>query len=179
MILHHRTTTASATLLLALGCHAVVAPGTDPASRPTMLDTTEGTAAAGIRGLRARSNAAIARRDAHAVSAIMVDDIVITGGNGGPLTLGRDRSEASFATQFADTTFLGYVRTPTCIEVGTARPVAAETGRWVGRWRAPDGIRELRGTYLAMWRRDDGAWRLRSELYVTLGCTGSTTCPHP
>ncbi|MDB4886672.1 MAG: hypothetical protein JWN79_2110 [Gemmatimonadetes bacterium] len=156
-----------AALLLATACHATVSRARD-----------EPAAAAEIRALRARSNAAIAAHDARGVAAMMVDDIVITGGNGGPLMQGRERSEASFARQFADTTFLGYVRTPLRVEIGSAAPVAAESGEWAGRWRAADGTRELHGTYLAMWRRDDGAWRLRSELYVTLACSGSATCPH-
>jgi ketosteroid isomerase-like protein len=156
-------------LFALIGCHATTAAAPTPAA--------EAPAGAVIRELRARSNTAIAARDARAVAAMMVDDIVVTGGNGGPLLMGRERAEASFAAQFADTSFIGYVRTPSRVDVGTTRPVAAEAGQWVGRWRAADGIRELRGTYLAMWRRDDGAWRLRSELYVTLACSGSATCP--
>ena len=155
-----------AALLIATACHAGIGRTAE-----------EPPAAVEIRALRARSNAAIAAHDARGVTAMMVDDIVVTGGNGGPLLQGRERAEASFAAQFADTTFLGYVRTPNRVDIGTTRPVAAESGKWVGRWRAADGTRELRGTYLAMWRRDEGAWRLRSELYVTLACSGSATCP--
>ena len=44
--------------------------------------------------------------------------------------------------------------------------------------RILDQVLELRGSYQAMWRRDStgAAWRLQSELYVTLGCAGSARC---
>jgi ketosteroid isomerase-like protein len=133
------------------------------------------TAAAEIRALRTRSNDAIAARKLSGVTDIMLPDIVVIGGNGGAL-IGRDSSQASFRRQFADPKFIGYTRNPTRVDVSTARPLAAEAGEWLGRWREADGVRQVRGTYLAMWRHTDDGWRIRSELFVTLECTGSSTC---
>jgi hypothetical protein len=33
----------------------------------------------------------------------------------------------------------------------------------------PTASREMRGTYLAVWRNVRGQWMIESELYVTLG----------
>lgn len=137
-----------------------------------------GGAAAEVRAARARSNAAIAARDADAVVGFMVPDVVVTAGNGGVL-VGRDSSRAAFARQFADSAFLGYVRTPDDVQPSSHRPLAAERGSWVGRWRRADGVQELHGTYLAMWRRTGAGWQIRSELFVTLRCTGSRACSTP
>lgn len=128
-----------------------------------------------IRALRTKSNEAIAARQVAGVTDIMLPDMVVIGGNGG-VRMGRDSSRAAFSREFADPKFLGYVRTPTQIDVSSARPLAAEAGEWVGRWREADGVREFRGRYLAMWRHTDDGWRLRSELFVSLSCTGSATC---
>lgn len=146
------------------------------ARAPAPAAVPSATPAAEVRAARARSNAAIAARDADAVVALMAPDVVVTPGSGGPALVGPDSSRAAFARQFADTAFLGYVRTPDEIEASSYRPLAAERGRWVGRWRRADGVQELGGTYLAMWRRTDAGWQIRSELFVTLRCAGSRSC---
>ena len=51
------------------------------------------------------------------------------------------------------------------VEIADNGQRAAETARWVGRWRG--GI-EVRGVYMAAWRQDRGQWLLERELYVTL-----------
>ena len=53
---------------------------------------------------------------------------------------------------------------------------AAETGRFTGTWRKPDGIMHKTGIYLAMCLLSAGTWRLKSKAFVTLACTGSTAC---
>jgi hypothetical protein len=52
----------------------------------------------------------------------------------------------------------------------------AESGHWVGIWRKPDGTMRKSGVYLARWVRVENQWRLRSELFITLGCFGSVEC---
>lgn len=44
----------------------------------------------------------------------------------------------------------------------------AERGEWTARWRTAGGESLMRGTYLAVWRKQVGQWVLESELYVTL-----------
>ena len=132
-------------------------------------------AAAAVRDARVRSNEAIAARSLEQLAPLFRDDVHVTAGSGRSLP-GRDSVLAQFAVQFADSAFLGYVRETARVEASVVLPLAAEYGEWVGRWRRDDGIQETRGSYLAMWRRDETGWRLQSELYVTLTCGGSQRC---
>ncbi|GAB3880885.1 YybH family protein [Spirosoma agri] len=133
---------------------------------------SEGTV---IRALRMQSNRAIQSRDLAAFGQTMLPDIEVTRGSG-PHVSGRDSVLASVAVQFRDPNFLGYERTPDSIQVSTAGPLAAEHGRWTGRFQRPDGIQIITGVYLAMWRKTDAGWKIRSELFVSLTCTGSAAC---
>jgi len=53
---------------------------------------------------------------------------------------------------------------------------ASEYGDWIERWTDKDGVTELRGTYLTMWKRDGGHWREHSETIVPETCAGSSSC---
>jgi hypothetical protein len=72
---------------------------------------------------------------------------------------------AAFVSQFAEAAFITYVRTTETVELADDGHRAAETGRWVGRWK--DGI-EMSGVYMAAWRERRGQWLLERELYITL-----------
>ncbi len=129
-----------------------------------------------IRAERERSNAAIARRDVAGTVADMLPDYRGTWA----LSVAhrsRDSVSAALARQYADTGMLGYVRTPTTIEVSATGPAAAEYGRWVGRRRRSDGIQETSGSYYATWQRTPDGWRINSEAFVALACKGSASCP--
>jgi uncharacterized protein (TIGR02246 family) len=129
-----------------------------------------------IRDVRARSNKAIAAHDLEAVTGTFAADVVVTGGNGA-VFVGRDSVRARFANSFNDPTFIDYLRTPDSITVSTARPtLAAEHGHWMGRVHTPNGIEDVGGVYLAMWRRTNDGWRIRSELFVNLTCHGPRMC---
>lgn len=65
-----------------------------------------------------------------------------------------------------------YVRTPTRIEISSYLPRAAEFGDWVGNWTSDKGSIEVGGSYSASWRKVDGAWKIQSEIFVTLFCKG-------
>lgn len=159
--------------MIAAGFLLLTACGSQQFSGST--PTPSSPSASEVRVIRSQSNAAIAARDLDALSASMLPDMVVTGGNGGIL-VGRDSVRAAFAREFADSAFLGYVREPERIEVSSVRPLVAEHGRWTGRWRRADGVQIVGGSYLAMWRRTEAGWRLRSELFVTLTCSGSGYC---
>ena len=131
---------------------------------------------ADIRDVRARSNKAIAAHDLETVIATMTPDIVVTAGDGA-VFVGRDNVRARVARTFADATFIDYLRTPDSITVSTARPtLAAEHGHWMGRYHTTNGIEDIGGVYLAMWRRTNEGWRIRSELFVSLTCHGPRMC---
>jgi len=120
--------------------------------------------AAKIRGLRAESNRGIEAGDIAAVAASLADDFVVVIGDG--TLLSREEYIAAFKRGFAQPTPLSYERVADEIRLSESLPIAAEQGHWVGR--LPDGRVLFTGTYMAMWRRTDAGWRLRSELFVSL-----------
>lgn len=145
------------------------------AQSPATKAPVESSEARVIRALRAESNQAIQRRDLIAFGRTMLPDIEVTRGSSSHVS-GRDSVLASVSVQFNDAAFLGYVRYTDRIEVSTMSPLAAEHGHWMGRFQRTDGIQIITGTYLAMWRKTDAGWKIRSELFVSLACIGSTAC---
>jgi ketosteroid isomerase-like protein len=128
-----------------------------------------------IRRLRADFNSAIAARDVGALPKFWREDVHVTTG-AGRLLSGRAAAHAAFEAVFADATFITYTRTPAKIELSASGVRAAESGHWLGQWKKPDGMMEWRGTYMAMWRKEDGQWLIQSELFVSLRCSGSKEC---
>ena len=123
--------------------------------------------AAVIAKARSGSNAAIAAHDAGLVASFLAEEVHVTTGNGSILE-GRDAVRKKLEAQFSSQRTLVYERTPTAITISTALPLAAEHGTWKGHWTQADKNVEASGDYLAMWRKADGSWLIRSELFVTL-----------
>jgi uncharacterized protein (TIGR02246 family) len=128
-----------------------------------------------IRQARARSNAAIAAHDPMAIAQFWVDDVVVVRSTGAQL-VGRDANQKRLAQQFATRPDTVYVRTPSTIDVYVPWEMASERGEWTGRWTEPDGVVDTGGTYMAQWRRVNGVWLIRAELYVPTRCSGSKYC---
>ena len=135
--------------------------------------------AAQIRAARAQSNAAIAAHDVPGIARHWLPDVHIVTSTGAQGT-GRDDNGARMAQQFARRPDTVYVRTPVTIDVFDAWQVASERGEWTGRWTEPDGVVDIRGTYLAKWRKVDGGWKIQTEVFVPTSCRGSKYCAaHP
>ena len=128
-----------------------------------------------IRAVRATSNRAIAERDLDALVATWSEDFQATISSGAAVS-SRAEMRALFAKAFEDPQLLGYLCTPSRIEVSQGGTFAAESGEWTGRWAMDDGEKVVRGSYLAQWQRRDGAWQIRAEVFVALSCEGSRTC---
>lgn len=122
------------------------------------------TAEAAIRAKRKLTNRLIAAHDAARLRAHMTDDMLLIAGDGEPIW-GAEAVATAFAQQFADPAFVAYVRTTEGIEIADDGHRAAETGRWVGRWK---DRAEISGVYMASWRERLGQWQLERELYTTL-----------
>jgi hypothetical protein len=62
-----------------------------------------------------------------------------------------------------------WVRDSKEIVVNTSRGLAWETGVWNGY--DPDRGQEpvIHGNYSAMWTKASGTWKIKSQLFVTLG----------
>jgi len=117
-----------------------------------------------IRAKRKPTNRLIAAHDAARLRPHLTDDMLLIVGDG-DLIHGADAVVAAFASQFADTAFIAYVRRSESVEVAGDGHRAAETGRWVGSCK---GGAKVSGVYLAAWRERRGRWLLERELYITL-----------
>lgn len=132
-----------------------------------------------IREARIRSNAAIAAHDTDALARIWMSDVTVVTSTGATQS-GREANRDSFAAQFTARPDVVYIRTPDVIDVMPGWEVASERGTWTGQWTQPDGVTRIGGTYLAQWRKVNGAWLLHAELFVPTHCTGSSWCDrHP
>lgn len=118
-----------------------------------------------IREARKTSNAAIKQRDIKAFSASLGDDLIVVRSDGS-LVPSRTAYIERFTGLFADPKAILFERITDKVEVSKALPLAAEHGHW--RAFNPDGSRAYSGTYMAMWRKTEAGWRIRSELYVRL-----------
>ena len=125
-----------------------------------------------IRSARAVSNKAIAASDIAGFAASLEPGFVVVTGNGSLLT--REAYVATFAKDFEDPHSIRFERIVDSIEISSSVPLAAEHGHWVGH--LPGGPAIFRGTYLAMWRRSESGWKLRSELFVSLACSDADAC---
>lgn len=166
-IMHTRAILRAATFLPSLTALslAAVAP-LSPAKATPKED------AAVIRSLRKASNLAIAAHDATgATAALAAEAVVLT--SGGQRVEGAAAMRSAFSKVFADRQFVTYVREPRHVEIGG--DLAAENGRWFGRWRD----RVVSGRYLVRWYRTPNGWRIAAELYIPLRCTGRCGVPNP
>jgi Domain of unknown function (DUF4440) len=139
--------------------------------------STVDSPSAAVRGQRAESNAAIEAHDAVRLRKLFDDDYHGIQGTTGGLDCGGEATARSYADEeFKDPTFVTYRRTPTSIVNARSGRRVAESGHWEGIWRKSDGTMRKTGVYLAMWIPSGGTWRLKSEAFVTLACTGSANC---
>ena len=161
---------------LGIACSALIASCTH-ASVAAERGVAMPDAVETIRLERAKSNAAIAARDLHGTIVSMLPDYRATWALS-TTHRSRDSVAAALQRQYADSSILGCERTPLTIEISGTGPAAAEYGNFVCRRQQAGGIRTLVGTYYASWQRIAEGWRLNSEVFVALRCTGSTECPH-
>jgi ketosteroid isomerase-like protein len=156
----------AATIASLLGLAAVAQPGSTPA-----LDAEKAVIAA----LRRANNEAIATRDIEATMSIVADDYVAVGGSDGVLR-SKDEMRKLWTADFASKIPRNQcVRTPGSIEVAEVGKIlrAAESGRWRCRGDTPSGEAAPSGAYFAHWSKRSGQWRVVSDNYVTLACSGS------
>ena len=143
----------------------------------TCLASTPRTPRSIVGAQRAEYNAAITAHDAVRLRTFLVDDYHLILGSSGNVDSGADAATRGYADEeFKDPTFVTYRRTPISIVTAASGKRIAETGRFEGIWKKRDGIMRRTGIYLAMWVPSAGTWRVKSEAFVTLACTGSKAC---
>jgi uncharacterized protein DUF4440 len=126
-----------------------------------------------IRASRERSNRALAMHDIKGFGESLAADFVIVRGNG-VFMPSRQAWMDAIEADFKNPNAVRYERIPDKIEISSVSPIAAEHGNWTAT--LPNGKVAYTGTYLAMWRRGETAWQIRSELFVLLGCEDEATC---
>jgi ketosteroid isomerase-like protein len=89
---------------------------------------------------------------------------------------GGDALESSHETLFTKRPDVTLVHHTDRIAVNENWDVASERGEWVERWTEKDGLTELRGSYLSLWKRENGQWREDDEVLVPEVCEGSSYC---
>lgn len=155
--------------LLAAGCAAL---RQTPPTAESEIET--------IREVRLAQNRAIRAQDLVAIGESLEPDVVATSGIGIHV-VGRDAYLDAYESDFRALESVVYTRMPDAIELSTvetglAQRIAAESGTWTGSFVTPRGAAQMRGVYSAMWRKRSGRWRINSELFVSLSCSGAG-CP--
>jgi ketosteroid isomerase-like protein len=139
----------------------------------TAIQCQPNPAEAEIRGARQVSNESIQRHDIKTFASTLAPDFVMIRGNGALIPT-RQAYIDLFVHDFGDPKAIRYERVADKIEISNAAPLAAEHGHWVGM--LPDGTQAYGGTYMAMWRRTEAGWKIRSELFVVLTCSDDASC---
>lgn len=152
----HRPRSLLSLVLLVLGACAGTAMPKPPASSDEEA----------VRQARAAQNQAIARRDLDGVASFWVEDVTVTAGLGTVLR-GRDAYRRAFESDAA----LVYHRESETVRVSGNWAIAWEEGTWTGA-REAGGAPLIAGRYSAQWVRQSDQWRIRSELFVALECSG-------
>ena len=84
---------------------------------------------------------------------------------GGNRAITRRHDRRGVQAQFADPSFITYVRTTESVTLDAEGARAAETGTWVATWKDATSS----GPYLAVWKKSVGQWVIESETFVTVG----------
>lgn len=127
-----------------------------------------------IAALRRENNEAIATRNLSGVLKILADNYAAVGGNDG-IIRSKEEARELWLKDFARAHRLDQcIRQPSQILVGQAGGVlrAAELGSWRCPSQTEQGEATPHGRYFAHWSKRSGEWRVVSDNYVTLECTG-------
>ena len=127
-----------------------------------------------IRAARGRLNEALARQQFATMNEELVDNVSMTG----PVwrTVGRDQLLQAYTRLTSRRPDLVWMRAPQAIRINANWLFASESGEWRESWREGGVFTELRGAYLALWRKVEGRWLLDAEVFVPLSCAGSSYC---
>jgi ketosteroid isomerase-like protein len=140
----------------------------------TLSVAGEQTSEEQIRDARKQYDSALARRDLDALAKLTTAEVQKTG----PVwrTTGITPLQEGLKKLIEKRPDLALKSDIESIEVNEGWGVAAERGRWRETWTEKGSPVDLRGSYLAMWKRTDGKWQLDAYLFVPQSCKGDTYC---
>lgn len=128
-----------------------------------------------IADIRTAFNLAISHHDLSAMDQYCSEDvIVLTSKNA--RSSNRDQYASFFEQDFKSKQDVIYIRTPQLIEVYAPWGMAAESGHWVGEWKADTTSIHISGSYYAKWKRVNNEWRICAEVFTALDCVGGRYC---
>ncbi len=165
-------------LALTLLCAAMAAPMLAAPAQPSAQSAAQDAEAGAVRARRLAYNRAIADRSAEAMAGFLTPGFVELASNGA-ITIGSDKVRARYADdQFKNPAFIEFDRQPDTVAISANGRFAIERGHWRGRFRdGKGGETGNTGLYQAVWIKQDGVWRVRSESYGRLTCASESECP--
>jgi hypothetical protein len=127
-----------------------------------------------IRAARGRFNEALARQQFTAMREELLDNVSITGSVW--RTVDRDQPLQAYTRLTSRRPDLVWIREPQAVRINASWLFASASGEGRESWREGGVFTELRGSYLALWRKVEGRWLLDAEVFVPLSCMGSSYC---
>ncbi len=118
-----------------------------------------------ISAIRNASNAALKSYDHEEVLSYLTDDVLITTGNG---TLLCGKKELEDYILAGGESKMYWIRETKEITVNTKRSLAWESGVWNGYNPEKSDQSIVNGNYSAMWTKESGSWKIKSQLFVTI-----------
>lgn len=125
-----------------------------------------------VRAARAAQTAALARGDYDAVARHWTEDVTMRRALGHAVS-GIAAARAALAPPAGGGAHIVYQRRAIQVEVSVRWPLAFEEGVWSGHPGSADAAPVIAGRYAAQWVKRDGAWLIRSEVFVALTCAGA------
>mgnify|MGYP000845259350 FL=1 len=118
-----------------------------------------------ILAIRNASNLALKSYENEEVLSYLTDDVLYTTGNGALLS-GKKELEQYILDGGKSKMY--WVRDTKEIIVNQKRGLAWENGIWNGYNPEKGGDSIVNGNYSAMWTKESGIWKIKSQLFVTI-----------
>jgi ketosteroid isomerase-like protein len=118
-----------------------------------------------ISAIRNESNTALKSYQNEKVLSFLTDDVLITAGNG---TLLSGKEELEKYISGGGKSKMYWIRETKEIKVNEKRGLAWENGIWNGYDPEKSDNSIVNGNYSAMWTKESGVWKIKSQLFVTL-----------
>ncbi len=120
-----------------------------------------------ILKVRAASNLAIKNHQIDVAVSYLTEDSNIAASNGAIFS-GRNAFKEALTNIFELNPDLYFVRNADEVLINTANTVAWEKGVWLAERPQTVGWKNYGGNYSAYWVKEDGVWKIKSELFVRL-----------
>lgn len=119
-----------------------------------------------ISAIRNESNAALKSYQNDKVLSSLTDNVLTTTGNG---TLLCGKEELAKYISDGGKSKMYWIREAKEIKINEKRGLAWENGIWNGYDPEKGEDSRVNGNYSAMWTKESGVWKIKSQLFVTLG----------